>query len=60
MPAAPTEPARRAATQAFPADAASGSPTTRPGVDELLLDRAVAEIATPPGAGASGWPARLL
>ncbi|HTA36304.1 MAG TPA: O-antigen ligase family protein [Solirubrobacteraceae bacterium] len=60
MPAAPTEQA--------PSDAASTPPSSASvsagaGVDrseELLLDRAVAEIATPPGAGASGWPARLL
>jgi hypothetical protein len=60
MPAAPTEAASRASAPPARARSERATAAAAANADELLLDRAVAEIATPPGAGAGGWPARLL
>jgi hypothetical protein len=60
VPAAPTEHAPTGGATTALERAARPSASVPPSAEELLLDRAVAEIATPRGAGASGWPARLL
>jgi hypothetical protein len=59
VPAAPTERVSASGAAQAP-ERAMSPPAIEPSVEERLLDHAVAEIATPRRAGASGWPARLL